>query len=78
MRELFTPRKSRYMAIRAYRKPIQILAHIPIKPEDNVKFDGSTAYVDIFVIMDAPLLEFTHKDLVMLKEMKIDPFIEVE
>jgi hypothetical protein len=66
------------MAIRAYRRPIQLPAHIAMQPEDNVHLDGETAYIDIFVIMDAPLLELTHKDLVMLKEMKIDPFIEVE
>ena len=66
------------MAIRAYRRPIQLPALRVMQPEDNVKVDGETAYIDIFVIMDAPLLEFTHKDLVMLKEMKIDPFIEVE
>jgi len=71
-------RRMKKMAIRAYRRPIQLPAHIAMQPEDNVHLDGETAYIDIFVIMDAPLLELTHKDLVMLKEMKIDPFIEVE
>ena len=66
------------MAIRAYRKPIQLPALRVMQPEDNVKLDGATPYIDIFVIMDSPLLEFTHKDLVMLRGMKIDPFVEVE
>ena len=77
MRRLFD-RRMKKMAIRAYRRPIQLPAHIAAQPEDNVHLDGETAYIDIFVIMDAPLLELTHKDLVMLKEMKIDPFIEVD
>ena len=66
------------MAIRAYRRPIQLPAHIAAQPEDNVHLDGETAYIDIFVIMDAPLLELTHKDWVLLRGMKVDPFIEVE
>ena len=77
MRRLFD-RRIRKMAIRAYRKPIQLPALRVMLPDDNVKVDGETAYIDIFVIMDSPLLELTHKDLVMLRGMKIDPFIEVE
>jgi hypothetical protein len=76
MRRLFD-RRMKKMAIRAYRRPIQLPALRAMQPDDNVKVDEGTAYIDIFVIMDSPLLELTHKDLVMLRGMKIDPFIEV-
>jgi len=66
------------MAIRAYRRPVQLPTHIAAQPQEGVRFDGSTPYVEIFVIMEAPLLELTQKDLAMLRGMKIDPFIEVE
>lgn len=65
------------MAIRAYRKPLHLPPHV--SPNDSSTPDNplsSFPYKDIFVILESPLLEFDHADLVFLRDLKIDPFTE--
>ena len=62
------------MAIRAYRRALPN----PYPQESSENTNAVYNYEDVFVVMEVPLLELTHKDLVMLRGMKIDPFIEVE
>jgi hypothetical protein len=70
MRHLF--RRPR-MAIRVYRRPVYQgqggvppLAGQPFVP----------IYENIFVLLDTPLLEINKADLIFLRLLRIDPFIE--
>ena len=65
------------MAIRAYRQPTprkSFPVSQPVDPRD-IKEDG---YVDVYVIMEKPLLELLQRDLVFLKNCGIDPFTVVD
>jgi hypothetical protein len=48
------------------------------QPQEGLRIFEAPPWEDVFVIYEAPLLEFTHKDLVFMRELKIDPFTEVE
>lgn len=60
------------MAIRAYRRPLPNTHYGPVTPNTDPAYN----YEDVFVIVESPLLEFTQKDLVFLRERGIDPFRE--
>lgn len=64
------------MAIRAYRRPLPYPMHYAGQTNNDPRTLAQMPYEDIFVILETPLLEFTQKDLVMLRGMKIDPFTE--
>ena len=66
------------MSIRQYRRPIPI-RFSGWRTVDGVRLTPPTPeFEDVFVILEEPLLEFTHDDLYMLRCMQIDPFTEVQ
>lgn len=61
------------MSVRTYRRPI------PIRFSGWRDMNGQLTpptpeYEEMFVVLERPLLEFTRKDLVFLREQGIDPF----
>jgi hypothetical protein len=62
------------MAIRTYRRPLPYPFHYPCQPDGDPRVLMPGPYEEMFVIMEDPLLEFTQKDLVFLRERGIDPF----
>jgi len=66
------------MAIRVYRRPLPNPVHYAGQPNSDPRTLRETPYEEIFIILETPVLEFTQKDLALLRGMKIDPFIEVE
>lgn len=62
------------MSIRAYRKPL----YNPYSDFGRPAPEGMPRmeYMDVFVILEDPLLELGHADLVFLRELRIDPFTE--
>jgi hypothetical protein len=71
MKRLFGRKKN--MAIRAYRRPLLNPNYGPAQMGDASKMPELN-YEEVFVILETPLLEFTQKDLVFLRERGIDPF----
>jgi hypothetical protein len=65
----------RRMSIRHYLRPLPNEDH---RPQEGLRIFEAPRCEDVFVICESPLLEFTHKDLVFMRELKIDPFTEVE
>ena len=69
MRRLFP--WSKRMSIRHYLRPIPNSDH---RPQEGLRIFEAPRCEDVFVIVESPLLEFTQKDLVFLRERGIDPF----
>jgi hypothetical protein len=61
------------MAIRAYRRPLpSIFPQMGVAPPSILP---QMEYEDVYVILEAPLLEYNQKDLLFLRSLKIDPFM---
>ena len=58
--------------IRSYRQPIPA-PNIPYSASDETP-PPEQKYEEIWVVLEEPLLEFTQKDLIFLRERGIDPF----
>ena len=61
------------MSIRMYRKPVYP-THYAHEPQGDPSTLQDDTFEDIFVMLEKPLLEFTHEDLAFLRERGIDPF----
>ena len=66
------------MSIRHYRKPLPYPIHYAGQPQGDPLTIRECPFEEVFVIYEDPLLEFTHKDLVFMRDLKIDPFTEIE
>ena len=61
------------MSVRMYRRPVYS-THYANEPQGDPSTLPEPVYEDIFVMLEEPLLEFTHDDLAFLRERGIDPF----
>ena len=62
------------MSVRTYRRPLPPPIPILGQPQRDQLTIHEVPFEDVFVIVESPLLEFTQKDLVFLRERGIDPF----
>jgi hypothetical protein len=64
--------RGRRLSIRTYRRPLPLPNNFASHPE--LRIFEAMPFEEVFVVCETPLLEFTQKDLVFLRECGIDPF----